>query len=145
MRLPVMTIEARPYGSDTSPSERDELRDRVWRIEDRLFMLVEVPVQTPFTLDVLFDRLEEMAVGLDRFAYVVDLSGVKRPDARVREKLRQRVVQINPRLAHVGVVVGVNAVIRAVAKLAAFAVGFRSISFHISVDQAVEACRRALR
>ena len=140
-----MTIEARPYGSDTSPSERDELRERVWRIEDRLFMLIEVPVQTPFTLDVLFDRLEEMAAGLDRFAYVVDLSGVKRPDARAREKLRQRVVQINPRLAHVGVVVGVNAVIRAVAKLAAFAVGFRSISFHMSVDQAVEACRRALR
>jgi hypothetical protein len=140
-----MTIEARPYGSDASPGERNELRDRVWRIEDRLFMLVEVPIQTPFTLDVLFDRLEELAAGLDRFAYVVDLSGVKRPDARVREKLRQRVGQINPRLAHVGVVVGVNAVIRAVAKLAAFAIGFRSFSFHMSVDEAVEACRRALR
>ena len=140
-----MTIEARPYGSETSPSERDELRDRVWRIEDRLFMIVEVPIQTPFTLDVLFDRLEEMAAGLDRFAYVVDLRGVRRPDAEAREKLRQRVAQINPRLAHVGVVVGLNAVIRAVAKLAAFAIGFRSFSFHMSVDQAVEACRRALR
>src|SRR3954468_11875826 len=101
MSLPVMTIEARPYGLDASPSERDELRARVWRIEDRLFILVEVPVQTPFTLDVLFDRLEELAAGLDRFAYVVDLTGVKRPDPRVREKLRQRVAQINPRLAHV--------------------------------------------
>ena len=140
-----MTIEARPYGSETSPSERDELRDRVWRIEDRLFMIVEVPIQTPFTLDVLFDRLEEMAAGLDRFAYVVDLRGVRRALAEAREKLRQRVAQINPRLAHVGVVVGLNAVIRAVAKLAAFAIGFRSFSFHNSVDQAVEACRRALR
>ncbi len=140
-----MTIEARPYGSDTSPAERSELRGRVSRLDDRLFLMVEVPVQTPFTLDVLFDQLEELAAGLDRFAYVVDLSGVKRPDARVREKLRQRVGQINPRLAHVGVVVGVNAVIRAVAKLAAFAIGFRSISFHMSVDEAVEACRRALR
>jgi len=140
-----MTIEARPYGSDTSPAERSELRGRVSKLDDRLFMMVEVPVQTPFTLDVLFDRLEELATGLDRFAYVVDLSGVKRPDARVREKLRQRVTQINPRLAHAGVVVGANAVIRAVAKLAAFAIGFRSISFHMSVDEAVEACRRALR
>ena len=140
-----MTIEARPYGSDASPAERSELRDRVSKLDDRLFMMVEVPVQTPFTLDMLFDRLEELAAGLDRFAYVVDLSGVKRPDARVREKLRERVTQINPRLAHVGVVVGANAVIRAVAKLAAFAIGFRSISFHTSVDEAVEACRRALR
>ena len=140
-----MTIEARPYGPDAAPSERMELRDRVWRVEDRLFMLLEVPVQSPFTLDVMFDRLEELAAGLDRFAYVVDLSGVKRPDARARERLRQRVGQINPRLAHVAVVVGANAVIRAVAKLAAFAIGFRSISFHASVEDAVEACRRALR
>jgi hypothetical protein len=107
-------------------------------------MMVEVPVQTPFTLDVLFDRLEELADGLDRFAYVVDLSAVKRPDARVRERLRQRAAQINPRLVHVGLVVGGNTVIRAVAKLAAFSIGFRSFSFHRSVDEAVEACRRAL-
>jgi len=45
----------------------------------------------------------------------------------------------------VGVVVDANSVMRAVAKLAAFAIGFRSISFHSSVDEAVEACRRALR
>ena len=108
-------------------------------------MLVEVPVQTPLTIDVLFDRLEELASGLERFAYVVDLSGVKRPDARVRERLRQRVAQVNSRLAHVGVVVGDNPVIRAVAKLAAFVIGFRSFSFHRSVEGAVEACRRALQ
>jgi len=90
-------------------------------------------------------RLEELAHGLDRFAYVADLSAVKRPDARVRERLRQRVAHINPRLAHVGIVVGANAVIRAVAKLVAFAIGFRSIGFHSTVDDAVEACRRALR
>jgi hypothetical protein len=140
-----MIVEARPPGPDASADERAELRKRIWKVEDRLFMMVEVPVQTPFTLDVIFDRLDELAAGLDRFAYVVDLSGVRRPDARVREKLRQRVRQINPRLAHAGVVVGQNVVIRAVAKLTAFAIGFRSFSFHTSVDEAVEACRRALR
>jgi|RhiMethySRZTD1v2_1073278.scaffolds.fasta_scaffold16319_5 hypothetical protein len=140
-----MTIEARPYESDASPSERSELRERIWRHEDRLFIWAEVPVQTPFSLDVMFDRLEELTAGFDQFAYVVDLSGVQRPNARVRERLRERVARINPRLAHVGLVVGGNAVIRAVAKLAAFSLGFRSFSFHNSVDQAVEACRRALR
>jgi hypothetical protein len=140
-----MTIEARPYGPETAPAERVELRDRVWRLEDRLFMMLEVPVQTPYSLDVMFDRLEELATGLETFAYVADLSGVRRPDARARERLRQRVAHINPRLAHVSIVTGANAVIRAVAKLAAFAIGFRSISFHATVDDAVEACRRALR
>jgi hypothetical protein len=140
-----MSIEARPYHSNsTATDERDELRARIWQLDDRLFLFNEVPVQTPFTLDVLFDRLEELTDGLDRFAYVVDLSGVKRPDARVRERLRQRVGRISPRLAHVAAVVGGNAVIRAVARMAAYAVGFRSFTVHASVDEAIEACRRAV-
>jgi hypothetical protein len=145
-----MTSEARPDGQETAgyqgaELERAELRERVSKLDDRLFTMAEVPVQTPYTIDVMFDRLEELTTGIDRFAYVVDLSGVQRPDARTRERLRVRVGQINPRLVHVGVAVGGNAVIRAVAKLAAFAIGFRSFSFHSSVDEAVEACRRALR
>jgi hypothetical protein len=93
----------------------------------------------------MFDRLAELTTGLDRFAYVVDLGGVARPDARTRARLKERILQINDRLVHVGLAVGANAVIRAVAKLVAFASGFRSFSFHESVDEATEACRRALR
>ena len=141
-----MSSEAQHYEAEMGPEMRAELRKRVTRVEgeDRLFMLVEVPVQTPFTLDVLFDRLEELTAGLDRFAYVVDLSGVRRPDARVRERLKQRVARINTRLVHAGLVVGGNAVIRAVAKLTAFSIGFRSFSFHKTVEEALVVCRRAL-
>jgi hypothetical protein len=135
---------AHPHGSDARSPDLREVRARVWRLEERLFMLAEVPEQTPFTIDAMFDRLEELAAGLERFAYVVDLSQVKRPDARTRERLRQRIAKLNHRLAHVGVVVGANVVIRAVAKLAAFAIGLRSFTFHQSIDEAAEACRRAL-
>ena len=122
-----------------------ELRDRVTEIGERLFMFREVQRQTPRTVDAMFDRLVELTAGLDRFAYVVDLSGVARPDAETRARLKARILQINDRLAHVGVAVGANAVIRAVARLVAFASGFPSFSFHFSVDEATEACRRALR
>jgi hypothetical protein len=102
----VMQIESRPYGADAAADEIEALRARVWKVEDRLFVYDEVPVQSLFTLDLLFDRLEELAAGLDRFAYVVDLRGVKRPGAEVRERLKQRVNRLNPRLAHVAAVVG---------------------------------------
>jgi hypothetical protein len=122
-----------------------ELRQRVSRVEDRLFLLREVPTQTPATVDALFDRLEELAVGLDHFTYVVDLRDVRRPDARTRARLKERILGVNARLVHAGLAVGSNAVIRAVAKLVAMASGFRSFSFHDSVEEAEEACRRALR
>jgi hypothetical protein len=132
-------------GTDASTPDLAELRSRLWKIEDRLFMFAEIPDQTPLTIDVMFDRLEELAAGLDRFAYVLDLSGSHRPDARTRDRLKQRLARLEPRLAHVGAVVGSNAVIRAVAKLVTFAVGLRSFTFYASIDEAVEACRRALR
>jgi hypothetical protein len=140
-----MNDEVESSGSEASPAYLAELRKRIWSIDDRLFMFLEVPRQTPLTLEVMFDRLEELAVGLDQFAYVVDLRGVKRPDASARDKLKERVLRINPRLAHAGLAIGSNAVIRAVAKLVSFAIGFRSFSFHDSIDEATEACRRALK
>jgi hypothetical protein len=140
-----MTDSTQISGPDETPVDRVRLQERVHQIGDRLFLLEEVPVQTPFTIDVLFDRLEEVTAEIERFAYVVDVSRVQRPDARTREKLKERVAKINPRIAHVGVVVGANAVIRAVARLTAFASGFRSFSFHASIDEATEACRRALQ
>jgi hypothetical protein len=143
-----MTDEAQPARPDASPAAAPpdvaELRRRVWAIGDRLFMLEEVPIQTPFTVDVMFDRLEELSAGMARFAYVVDLAAVARPDARTRARLKERILAINDRLEHVGIAIGSNAVIRAVASLVAFASGFRSFSFHGSVDEATEACRRAL-
>jgi hypothetical protein len=139
-----MSDEAQRRERDAASAELAELRSRVSRIDDRLFLLREVPIQTPFSVDAIFDRLEELVAGLDRFAYVVDLTGVKRPDAKTREKLKERILRINDRLAHAGLAVGSNPVIRAVAKLVAFASGFRSFSFHESVEEATEACRRAL-
>jgi len=140
-----MIHEDQPSRPACSPDvDLAELRTRVSRVEDRLFLLKEVPTQTPATIDALFDRLEELAAGLDRFAYVVDLRDVRRPDARTRARLKERILGINERLVHAGLAVGSNAVIRAVAKLVAHASGFRSFSFHESVEEAKEACRRAL-
>jgi len=140
-----MSMEARPEGTDAFVDEREALRHRVCKVEDRLFLMEEVPIQSPFTIDVMFDRLEELSTGLNQFAYAVDLTGVQRPDAPTRQRLHERVMRINSRLAHVGVAVGLNVVIRAVVRLAAFAIGFRSVTFHMTVEEALEACRRALR
>jgi hypothetical protein len=140
-----MNHEAEPAGSRAFSADLAQLRRRVSRIDDRLFLLQQVPKQSPFTVDVLFDQLEELAAGVDRFAYVVDLTKAERPDAPTREKLKQRIARISERLAHVGLVGGSNVVMRALAKLVIFASGVHSYSFHDSVEDATEACRRALR
>ena len=126
-----MTIEARPYGADARPAERRSCvsasgRSRTGCSCSRRSRSRRLHARRAVR------PARGAARGLDRFAYVVDLSGVKRPDARVREKLRHRVDRIARAWRTSAVVVGGNAVIRAVAKLAAFAIGFRSFTIHVS-------------
>src|SRR4029079_1048748 len=82
-----MSMEARPEGTDAFVDEREALRHRVCKVEDRLFLMEEDTIQSAFTTDLMFDRLEELSTGLNQFAYAVDLTGVQRPDAPTRQRL----------------------------------------------------------
>jgi len=52
-----MTTEARPQDQAAALDEHEEVRRRVWLVEERLFMMVEFPNQTPLTVDLMFNRL----------------------------------------------------------------------------------------
>ena len=73
----------------------------------------------------MFDRLEALARGLGAFSYVVDLTEASRPDPETRAALKERVLRINPRVAHVAIVVGNNLIMRAMARLFAYGMGLR--------------------
>jgi hypothetical protein len=46
----------RPYGPDATQEERDAIADRVSVIGERLLLMHELIVQTPFSVSLLFDR-----------------------------------------------------------------------------------------
>jgi hypothetical protein len=113
-------------------------------IGERLLLMQEIPVQSPFSVTLMFDRLEALTAGWDRFAYVVDLTEASRPGPETRAVLKERVLRISPRVAHVAIVVGGNLVMRAMARLVAYGMGLRSVSVHLTRPEAIEEAGRAM-
>ena len=139
-----MVLEERPYGPDSTGDERAAVANRVSVVAERLLLVHEMTHQTPFSVDVMFDRIEALSRDWDRFCYVVDLSGAKRPDAATRAVLNGRVRRIIPRLTHVSVVIGQNPIMRAMARLVAHFMGLASVSTHATRADAIEEAGRAL-
>jgi hypothetical protein len=92
----------------------------------------------------MFDRLEVLTAAWERFAYVADLTEAGRPGPETRAVLKERVLRISPRVAHVAIVVGGNLIMRAMARLFAYGMGLRSVSVHETRAEAIEEAGRAM-
>ena len=139
-----MELTQRPYGPESTREERDAIEERVSLIGERVLLVREIPVQSPLSVRLMFDRLETIVQDWDRFAYVADLTEATRPGPETRAALKERVLGISPRVVHVAIVVGGNLLMRAMARLFAYGMGLRSVSIHTSRAEAIEEVGRAM-
>jgi len=137
-------LELRAYGPDATREESEAIANRVSVVDEGILFLHELPVQRAFSVNLMFDRIESLTRDWDRFAYIVDLTEAKRPDPETRAALKARVVLMNPRVTHVGIAVGDNLLMRAMARLFAYGMGLSSVSIHATPAEAIEETRRVM-
>lgn len=135
-------IEARPYGPESSETERQALRDRVSVAADRVLLFRAVPVPTSFQLDLCFDRIEHLTAAMPDFALIIDLTEGRRPSAEVRAHLRERFSRL-PHLVHTSLFVGPSFVLTVAARFVLRGAGHR-FTIHRRYQEALETARRAL-
>ena len=83
---------------ESSDNDSGAIADRVTVLGDRALLLREIPVQSPASVNIMFDRLETLTQEWPRFSYVVDLTEAGRPGPETRAALKQRVVRVRPRI-----------------------------------------------
>lgn len=143
--MSTLQIEEGHGGPDATTPERRAIEERVTVVEPGIVLMREISVQTPFSIDVMHDRAEALCEGWPRLAMVVDLRDARRPNAITRQALRRRIGRLAPRVVHTAFIVGINRIMAAMAKLVGVSFGYRSVSLHDTVDDAIEEARRALR
>jgi hypothetical protein len=131
-------------GGETGGAEA-AIRARVSIIEERVIGILELPVQTVSSVTTMAAEVLRLAEPWERFALLIDLTEAGRPDAEVREALERQCGQYTQRAVHAAFVVGGNMVMRAMVFLVGHVrLGFRSVSTHVSREEALEELRRAL-
>ena len=138
----MVTIEARPYGADMTPAEREALLERVYVVEPGIVFYREIPVQTVESLDLMLGRMYELGSQWPTFIEVLDLSVVSRPSPPVRAVLRAWMRRLVPRMSYMCVIVEKNIVIRAVARFVAYSMNITAVSFFETEAEALDAARR---
>ena len=139
-----MELELHAYGPESTPEECEAIAGRVSVVDEGILLLYELPIQSPFSVNLMFDQMEYLARDWDRFAYVVDLTEAKRPDPETRAALKARVLRIRPRIVHIAVAVGDNLLMRAMARLFAHGMGLASVGVHATRAEAIEEARRVM-
>jgi hypothetical protein len=137
-------LEPRPYGPKSTREEREAIADRVSVVDERILLIDELPVQSPFSVNLMHDRFKALAHDWDRFAYVVDLTEAKRPNPETRAALKAQILGISPRVTHLAIAVGDNLLMRAMARLFAYGMGLTNVSIHATRAEAIEEARRAM-
>jgi signal transduction histidine kinase len=135
-------IEVRPYGPTSTPEEAAAIRRRVSWIADGVILIHEIPIQTPFSVGVMFDQLESLTVSYDCFHYVVDLTESRRPSAETAATLRERIRRVRPKIDRVALAVGENIVMRAMVRFMARGMGLPPITVHTTRQEALAAVQK---
>ena len=134
----------RAYGPESTRDESAAIAGRVSLIGERALLMREIAIQSPFSVTLKFDRLEALAALFPGANFRSSITEAGRPGPETRAVLKERVLRISPRVAHVAIVVGGNLIMRAMARLFAYGMGLRSVSIHVTRAEAIEEVGRAM-
>src|SRR5882762_6448916 len=76
-------FEKRAYGPDCTPQELLAMKECVYLYEPGVFYWRELPVQSPYQLNIFDQRLHELSQGLERYNLIIDLVEATPPNAEV--------------------------------------------------------------
>lgn len=133
-------IEKRPYGEDSTEEEREAIAERVSLYSDGLIALRQMPVPTPFSLDLMWDRIREISQDMPSFSMMVDLSETSKPSDEVRTHLKKLFATIRP--AHVAAFTERNPILTKAASVIFGKLGLSSYSVHRTRADALAELRK---
>ncbi len=132
-------ISRKPYDASATPEEVAALKACCGRLEEGVYFWKEIPVPTLFTTELFFERLDEVARGVEPYGLVVDVSDTGWPSGELIAHLRLRVRERLALHRHIAFMIERNLLVRSAVRL----VIPRSplFSVHRTLSDALEAAR----
>ncbi len=137
-------LEKRQYNEDSTPYEIEMIRDRTILYDEGIVRINEIPIVSPFSITLCFDKVEELVEPGERFALIVDLSDSTRPDAKGRQVLNERFYRISKRLIHCSYITGKNVIINTAIRFVMYGTGLDSFSVDSDEERAIKKLKNAI-
>ena len=135
----VIKIEKRPYGPDSTEAEIQMLKDRVELLDDSTIYIDEVPIMSPFEIEVTTKQIAKYLRTSNARFLIINLIGTQNPDVVLRAEIKKHYSPFAEHLEHIAFYTGNNKLINLIAKFMVRVVGNKKYSFHKTREQAFNA------
>lgn len=129
---------------NTTKQEIEAIRSRVGLCEDRIVCYHELPQQSIFSVDLVFDEFLKYKEELGTFCVLVDLSEAGRPSAETRVVLNQRFASFRDVFIHTFFYTGKNRVINTAIRFLMYGSGYINYSVCSNYEDALNAAKNVL-
>lgn len=121
-----------------------KIRSRIYLIEEDIILVREIENVSAESVQVQFDRVDELAENLHKFSMIINLNDANRPDAKTRELLNKRFSNLPFNINHISFCVGGNLLIRTAVRFVMYASGNKSYSVCKTQEESLEKCKNAV-
>lgn len=137
-------FEKRPYNEDATPEEITAIKNNVHIYSPQVIYLDELPVVSPFSINLVFDEIERLGNELGLHGLVVDIRNTERPDAKARRVINARFSKVCESIEHVSFCTGKNILINTAARFVMYQTNLNSFSIHKTVEASIRAIKDKL-
>ncbi len=134
-----MVLEEKKYEEGCSEEIINLIKDRVTVEGGAVILFKEIPIQTPFSVNIIFDQINLLKDQVNDYIIVIDLTEAKMPDVKVRRRIGERFTMLSENFKHVAFFTGKNGIINTAIKFVMYGINLKSYSVHKTKKEALEA------
>ena len=138
-------FEKRAYNEDATEAEIQAMKDNVFQYSPQIIYLDEMPVVSPFSIQLVFEQIEILGKQMGEHGLLVDIRNTVRPDSITRRAINKEFTRLCENIAHVSFCTGKNFLINTAARFVMYQTNLDSFSVNKSVEEAVVAIQKSLR
>ncbi len=94
-------IQPQQYHADNDEAIIEAIKNRVFVYEPGIIYIKEIPVPSPFTVNLVCDQALELGKQFDKWSLIVDITETKRPDAKTRRVIFEKFTNISKGISHI--------------------------------------------
>lgn len=133
------------YREDSSLETVEAIRNRVSILEEGIILLNEIPIVSPFSINLVFDQMKIFAKTIERCAYLIDITKTEIPNAETRRVINAEFQSTLSNVKHVSFVTGKNFIINTAARFVMYQTNLNSFTIDKTREKGIESINKVHR
>ncbi|MBT3585832.1 MAG: hypothetical protein HN509_13080 [Halobacteriovoraceae bacterium] len=130
-----MKIEKKIYTEDSTPEEIKLLRERVTKLKSGILYYQEAPTISLFQLDIMWGKVQELSLDLPKFDFIIDLTGIERPNAEIRDHIKKKLLAYKSRFDQIYIVYGKDRLLLFTVKFIMHYTGLENVNLKPTMEE----------